>query len=412
MRRRIDARSNSKLKIWSVFFLSFALLSCRSKESGDLDFSTQFQNLQNWRVVSTSESPVVEIFADRFFESEAEPGLPDLLVLTESGGRRYPNLINSSSNAWGSAQLIPALGGAPILAAETIEDVERSKSAIVLARSSAELSVYRFSGASYQLQSSFNLNSSQVRELQISSEGANILLGGSDGSYQILNLLPNFNITPNSALVGAGLGPVVELLSADLNSSGRSDFVLVGAQQVELVRSVAPNSFAVVDSEFARDLSREIISARLVDLSGTGRKDLVLATSAGFEYYRNISGSGSLQFEKRPISLFPSVVDAQEFEVLDFTGDGIADLVILSSSRGPLFYGGTGSLSFVDVSTVVFAGAELQSLFGPGTNPRDATKLAVADVDGNLSPDLLISNQRGDLVVFFNLKEDVFLLDE
>lgn len=389
----------------SLSFLALASCSIDSRV-GNGTLSTDFQNLQTWRIDSNSNASVREILLGRF-DANSSIGVPDLFVAGESGAEVFENRIKVNSNGWEVGREIQSLSALSIAAVITVDDPASDLDAIVVASDDDQLRLLRPNGANFQVIGAYPLSTNDPRELVADATGRLILVGGGDGVHEFVAINSNFAFSGNATNLGTSAGAVVELLSADLNQDALSDFLIVGENAVQVVQANTGASFDVRPANLALNGAREIRAARLADFDADSDPDLLLSTTSGFEFYRNVSvASGNIQFDVQTIAVLPDVSDAMEFELVDFTEDLVVDLVVLSASRGPLFYAGSGTDTFSDLTATVFASAELSSPFGEGSAAADIEDLIVGDVDGDQVPDLVFSSQTGDIAVFFNLAED------
>ena len=237
--------------------------------------------------------------------------------------------------------------------------------------------------------------------------GLRVLLGNGNGTFvdqvlgivdvtssNVVNLHPN--LVSHVAASPRPVGGTGDLKAVDMNRDGKLD--LVGATVVGI--SFTNYSFvSVLINTGVNDANgvpqfttthhwMPFLGVRPVtvgDLNGDNWPDFIVGTCCnGIQVWTSNSGDGSFTpgqvFSLTPGAGGPSV---GEGVITDLNGDGKADYVVASNQNGGanIFFGnGNGTLQT------------------PGTYlPNHAFSLAVADVNGDGRPDLLMSNQASGL---------------
>ena len=189
--------------------------------------------------------------------------------------------------------------------------------------------------------------------------------------------------------------------SGDLDGDGKTDVVLSGTGKVYVLKNTTTQGNPDVKSfSFSEPVSKLNASGisytvKVADLDLDGKLDVIATNtgSANVSVFRNNSTSTNL-----------SIVDAQNFgitgfantyglAVADMNGDGKPDLIVSDNSTQ------IGYLANTSVSgTISFANSvTIYSLAGAAY-----AQLEVADIDGDNKPDIIAANASNGIVVFRN----------
>ena len=284
-------------------------------------------------------------------------GIPDLLVATTADQRNvqnpgFANVIlgnHSSPGTFHTGVHYPTTGNNP--SSMAVADLIRSGSLDLVVASFAAGSVSVF------------------------------MHGASPGTYQTAVSVTSGG-QPNQVLIG------------DINGDGKPDLVLADASAtggaIVLFQDPANPGQFLAPTKLPIN-ANSAAAVAIGDLNGDGAPDIVAATfdangnnGAVYIFYQNATTRGTFL---SPVT-FPAGAQPQAARIADVNADGLPDIVVANFGPG---VGGTGSAG---VSVLLQDAAHPGSFLPPvtyATQPR-AIDVAVADVDGDGKPDLVVAN--------------------
>jgi hypothetical protein len=205
--------------------------------------------------------------------------------------------------------------------------------------------------------------------------------GASPGTYQTA-----VNVTTG--------GQPNQVVSGDINGDGKPDLVVADASAtggaIVLFQDPANPGKFLAPMKLAVG-ANSAAAVAIGDLNGDGAADIVAATSdangnngAIYVFYQNATTRGTFL---APVT-FPAGAQPQAVRIADVNGDGLPDIVVANLDPGA---DGTGSAG---VSVLLQDAAHPGSFLAPVTyaTQGDAVDVAVADLNGDGKPDLVVAN--------------------
>ena len=214
-----------------------------------------------------------------------------------------------------------------------------------------------------------------------------VLLGNGDGTFQ-------------PASTYAGDAEPLAVITADLNGDGKQDIVVCGCvtlgggpcstSGITVLMGNGDGTFKPPVS-YISDISSSVVPTALAvaDLNGDGKLDIVAVLTNGSGDQQGSAagvfiGNGDGTFQ--PVAKYDTGPDSTTIAIADVNRDGKPDLVVGDQITAAVLLGnGNGTFQpRVEYPTVP-----------PGTTPGGVDQVLVADVDGDGKPDLVVTNQGG-----------------
>ncbi len=155
--------------------------------------------------------------------------------------------------------------------------------------------------------------------------------------------------------------------------------------------SITPHSFAPKSDFPSGTAPSSPYSVAVGDLDGDGKPDMAVANLSSFSIsvLRNIGSAGAVSFA--PKTDYPAIDEANNIFMADIDGDGKLDLIVTNSESSTISI-------FRNIS--VAGGAVIS--FAPRVDlpaSVNAGSVAVADVDGDGKPDLIVTDYPNSILV-------------
>ncbi|HXN57306.1 MAG TPA: VCBS repeat-containing protein, partial [Candidatus Angelobacter sp.] len=184
------------------------------------------------------------------------------------------------------------------------------------------------------------------------------------------------------------------IVAADINLDGKLDLVTENEFNGTVDLFLNSGNGVFRSPEVLHDGGITAASVAVGDLNGDGKPDIVAATSDA----SGNNGSVYIFYATPPASaiapaflaprIFPAGAQPQAVRIADVNGDGLPDIVVANLDPGA---DGTGSAG---VSVLLQDAAHPGSFLAPVTyaTQGDAVDVAVADLNGDGKPDLVVAN--------------------
>jgi hypothetical protein len=216
------------------------------------------------------------------------------------------------------------------------------------------------------------------------SSNLGVLLGNGDGTFQPVVTYNSGGLYDSSVVV------------ADVNGDGKPDLVVANA-------FTNPNNTAGIvgvllgngDGTFQTAVTHvsggiNTVSVAVADVNGDGKPDIV-AANVSSDTVSVLLGKGDGTFQTA-VAYGPGGYNPESVAVADVNGDGKPDLIVANYSGEPCCAnGGVGVLLGNGDGT-------FQTAVAYGSGGNEAESVAVADVNGDGKPDVVVANFSGGTV--------------
>ena len=209
-----------------------------------------------------------------------------------------------------------------------------------------------------------------------------VLLGKGDGTFHPA-------VTYDSG--GAGANAVAV---ADINGDGRPDLIVTSCAfsgsscshaLVNVLLGNGDGTFQAAVTHGTGALSANAVAVAVADLNGDGKPDLIVTNTVSTFGLSVLLGNGDGSFKPAVTHNFGGL--GFSVEAADLNGDGKVDVVMASCVAG-----GTGCTSSVSVLLGKGDGT-FQPVVNYSSGGREANSIAIADVNGDSTLDLLVANR-------------------
>ena len=206
--------------------------------------------------------------------------------------------------------------------------------------------------------------------------GTTVFHGLGNGMFQMIQTYPT----------GSGSHAVI---AVDVNGDGRLDLAVVGNGNLNILVNNGSGGFAApqafpAGSTQAFALNGNPLNLAAGDVNGDGKLDVVVSTA----FYNNTTfawqvgvllGNGDGTFQ--PVAFLNTADTPEGLAVMDFNGDGKADLVVTHYNSSLTYFQGNGNGTFA---------AEV-----PFNGPVSPMTVNVADLNRDGAPDLVVGGSYG-----------------
>ena len=158
-----------------------------------------------------------------------------------------------------------------------------------------------------------------------------ILLGVSD-RFNIQVFIYENTGNGNYSITGIpinGFNSLFNIYADDVNKDGKEDILVLTDSDVKILENKGALTFE--EKQLSTGDARLFTGAHVVDLTGEGHPDIVLASLNGMEWYKSVSLS-EYSYEK---GIMNGVTGAYNIEALDLNNDGARDVI---TSNGSLWW--------------------------------------------------------------------------
>ncbi len=197
---------------------------------------------------------------------------------------------------------------------------------------------------------------------------------------------PRFSAATDSV---SGMPPIVAAVSVDVDSDGDVDLVVGGGATLGVWRNDGTGRFVSDPAALAPGDLGDVTALAAGDIDGDGRADVVVgqgfaSPAPAAVFFGDVSGSG---FFVRSTAALPELpVMTRALALVDVTGDGRRDLLMVGESEPVRLYVNRGDGRLEDRSFVTL----------PDASPMSARSVAAGDWDGDCIVDAAIGRAAPD----------------
>jgi hypothetical protein len=232
------------------------------------------------------------------------------------------------------------------------------------------------SGTVFSNGSTNNDGLAHILAADVNNDGIPDLILNTDAGVSVL--LGNGNGTFRAPISTTSAGFVLSMMNADFNGDGRLDLAVTnGFSTLSILLGNGNGSFSLASSYST--IVSNLNSVATGDFNRDGVADVALPNGQIFLG----NGNGTLQ----PPSTFPTVPAAKIVAAVDVNGNGITDLITLSSGQG--FECGTGDFGSVGISLGNGNGTFQSPVIFDSGGCTYPSFLAIGDLNNDNRPDLV-----------------------
>lgn len=386
--------------------------------------STTFTLGTAWSITAEPGQGTAHRLLSGYFNADNNTYL-DLALLTSTGVFIYANRASDDENGWntGFGRIAATQTASYFAGAATDLDYNNNNlSDLILVRNASEIETFlntsTGSSISFAEQVAFSfvpvVNWIELADFETRDNDKNDDDGENDnqvhfalgadgvGNHRTATITRGVIQGASVAAQPGALTSVVRVLAGDMDGDGDQDFALIGTTGIEFLVNNDDTSFTRVDSVIASEsLAGTVQDAVLGDIDLDGTADILVATNGGFNAFINettIANTFVFTNQSSSLSMGATINSTSFLNFVDLTEDGRADILISRSTGAPLLLTNAGSgFRYTDITTNAFSSANL---------PNDIQECLVMDVDGDRVPDIVMRDNGGNIVTFFNNADD------
>jgi len=189
---------------------------------------------------------------------------------------------------------------------------------------------------------------------------------------------------------------------SDIDGDGKPDLVMAntGGSALSVLRNIS-TSGSITSASFAPKVDFPVAGSAYQiaagDIDGDGKPDIVCSVNqpnSKISIFRNISTVGSISFAARVD--FADVNTPVGVAIADLDVDGKPEIIVAeSASAGVGIWPNISTPGSISSSSF---GAKIELPNVPGSQVSDRTSIAVADLDGDGKPDIVVNNAQSNSI--------------